>query len=39
VVDEVQEGRGGADGLRPRKHAGKPPALDEEQRRELVEVL
>ncbi|MGC9088455.1 MAG: helix-turn-helix domain-containing protein, partial [Conexivisphaera sp.] len=31
--------REGADGLRSRKHAGRPPALGEEQRRELVEVL
>ncbi|MGC9075629.1 MAG: helix-turn-helix domain-containing protein [Conexivisphaera sp.] len=31
--------KGGADGLRRRKHAGRPPALNEEQRRELVEVL
>jgi transposase len=31
--------KGGADGLRRRKHTGRPPALNEEQRRELVEVL
>ncbi len=30
---------GGADGLRRRKHTGRPPALDEEQKKELVEVL
>jgi putative transposase len=39
VVGKVQEGRGGADGLRSRKQTGRPPALNEEQRRELVEVL
>jgi putative transposase len=38
VVGKVQEGRGG-DGLRRRKHAGRPPALNEEQRRELVDAL
>ena len=31
--------KGGADGLRSRKHTGRPPALNEEQRKELVEVL